>query len=185
MRKEKIMKKTIWLLDLDGVVNCTKPKWSETPRRVHVTTLPEFTHIAQTWRIRWSPTLLLRILAINALPHVEVQWCSTWCQLDANGVPEIRRVERALRLPEMPCAFTHSAVNQTRMHSFKRMAALAVLEAGHRLIWTDDEVVPEDGDPFLDQLYEMDGEMLLIKPKWRDGLTRENMDQIEEWTLLD
>lgn len=175
------MKKTTWLLDLDGVVNANAPRWGAAPRQCQVYTLPQFGEGAQ-WRIRWAPLLLARILAIHARPDVEVQWCSTWCQPDRNGVPEIRRVERALRMPELACAFVAvSGSSQTAFHSAKRAAALAVLDLGNRLIWTDDEVVPDEEDPFGQGLLSR-GEALLIRPRPNRGLTREDMTRIEDWT---
>lgn len=176
-------RKITWLLDLDGVVNCTAPSWGEAPHKVHVITLEEYQHVAMEWRIRWAPTLVKRILAVHELPYVEVVWCSTWCLPGSDGVPQIRRVERAMRLPELRCAFQSvSGSSQIAVHSAKRMAALEVLRGGDDLIWTDDEVVPPLGDPFRDQLSAAGGNALLIQPKWNRGLTRENMDLIEQWT---
>lgn len=138
----------------------------------------------KTWRLRWAPSLVKRILAVHALPHVEVVWCSTWCVPDVHEVPQIRWVEKAMRLPELRCAFTHppGKGDQTSIHFAKRMAALEVLRGGDDLIWTDDEVVPPLGDPFRDQLSAAEGNALLIRPKGNRGLTRENMDLIEQWT---
>lgn len=176
-------KKITWLLDLDGVVNCTAPSWGEAPYKVHVTTLEAYQHIAMTWRIRWAPTLIRRILAVHALPHVEVVWCSTWCVPDADGVPQIRRVEQAMRLPELRCAFQQVAGNtQEAIHAAKRKAALEVLDSSADLIWTDDEVVPLLGDTFRDILMERADHMLLIRPAWNKGLTRDNMSLIESFT---
>ena len=175
-------RKIIWLLDLDGVVNCTAPSWGEAPHKVHVITMEEFRHVAMEWRIRWAPTLIKRILTVHALPHVEVVWCSTWCLPGADGVPQIRRVEKAMRLPELRCAFQSvSGLGQEAIHAAKRRAALEVLDSGTDLIWTDDEVVPSLGDSWRDILAER-GNTLLVRPKWNKGLTREDMDLIESWT---
>jgi hypothetical protein len=178
-----VTRKITWLLDLDGVVNCTAPSWGEAPYKVHVIALEAYQHIAMTWRIRWAPTLVKRILAVHRLPHVEVVWCSTWCLRGMDGVAQIRRVEQAMRLLELRCAF-QGAPDSTQevVHAAKRQAALEVLDSGADLIWTDDEVVPPLGDPFRDILAERGGNALLIQPKWNKGLTRDDMSLIESFT---
>lgn len=175
--------KIVWLLDLDGVVNCTAPSWGEPPFKAHVTSLGMYEHLAQTWRIRWAPSLVRRILAVHAQPHVEVVWCSTWCLLDMTDEPEIRRVERVLRMPELRCAFRDVSDNtQAAVNAAKRKAVLEVLDSGADLIWTDDEIVPPLGDSFRDVVQEHGGNALLIRPKSNKGLSREDMSLIESFT---
>jgi hypothetical protein len=64
----------------------------------------------------------------------------------------------------------------------KEEAAIAVINAGHRLIWTDDQFTPSSGE--LYDYLTRDGKALLIRPKdsgKRTGLRPEHLDLIDEF----
>jgi hypothetical protein len=158
----------VWLLDLDGVVNATRPGWGGPPRRGVVYAE------SQEWRIRWAPALVDRIRALVVAGAVEVRWCTTWCAWTD-------QFERMWRLPELPRTFTEP-INGRAAAEAKLAAARKVLADGRRLIWTDDDEVPLFG-PLYDELA-AGGRGLLIRPASNRGLQPEHMDLIEAFCAL-
>ncbi|GAA2526220.1 HAD domain-containing protein [Pilimelia columellifera] len=154
----------IWLLDVDGVINATKPEWGAAPHR------GDAWAGTTSWRMRWAPALLDRLRALRSAGRVEIVWCSTWCAY-------ADQLERLFRLPALDRAFTDPVVGP-EADRLKIEAARKVLRGGRRLVWTDDEAVPEPGSLLHDELT-ADGRALLIRPQPRVGLSREDMDKIE------
>jgi hypothetical protein len=171
------VRRTVWLLDFDGVINAQRPPWSAAP---HTRTVHVYSHgLGESWRLRWAPALLERIRAVAALPHVEVRWSSTWCTPDGSGQPAVRILETALALPRWECAFTAvSGPGQSAYGAAKLRAARRVLAEGDDLIWTDDEWVPDESHPLREELTR-DGRALLIRPRGSRGLSRGEMGLIE------
>ena len=161
----------IWLLDVDGVLNAAKPGWSAPPR-----TGTAYAG-ATPWRLRFAPALIERVRALHASKVVEVRWCSTWCAW-------ADQVEHVFGMPRLERAISDAAAaakgEVTR--EAKLAAALAVVRSGRRLVWTDDEAIPEDG-PEREEL-EAAG-ALLIAPRARSGLQRGHLDQIEAFLSSD
>ncbi len=155
--------KTVWLLDVDGVLNANRPAWKETPKS------GEAFAGGMSFRIRWAPSLASRIRALHRAGTVEITWCTTWCAY-------ADQIEQLLGLPELARAFT-ADINGEEASLAKAAAALRVVEQGHRLIWTDDLEVPRSGD--LHRALTKDRRSLLIRPFERRGLTPEHMDRIE------
>lgn len=155
----------VWLLDVDGVVNATRPGWGTAPRRA--------TAYADGvgWTIRWAPALVDRIRALVAAGQVEVRWCTTWC-------PWADQLERLWLLPPLGRAF-NEPINGAAVSVAKLAAARQVLAEGRRLIWTDDMEVPLSG-PLYEELA-AGGRALLIRPSGRRGLQPEHMDLIEQF----
>lgn len=153
----------VWLLDVDGVVNATKPGWGAAPRRA--TAYAD----GDGWPIRWAPALLDRIRSLHTLGVVEVRWCTTWCTW-------ADQLERLWRLPELGRAFTEP-INGVAASRAKLAAARQILGEGRRLVWTDDIEVPLSGHVY-DELT-ADGRALLIRPSGRRGLQPEDLDAIE------
>jgi hypothetical protein len=63
----------VWLLDVDGVINASKPGWGGPPvsRRIWA----NGKHLV----VRREPALIARIRELINARAVEVRWCSTWC----------------------------------------------------------------------------------------------------------
>lgn len=156
----QIATKTIWLLDFDGVINANKPKWSAAPHQA--------TAYANniSYKLRWAPKLIERIREISRL-DVSILWASTWCG-------HTQQLERILKLPALL-----SAASTAMSYRMKCDAAETVVTAGHRLIWTDDEVVPTWGALYTRLV--QDDQALLIKPKSNTGLTPEHVNSIESF----
>lgn len=100
-----------------------------------------------------------------------VRWCSTWCA-------DAHRLEHLWRLPPLDRAISADPMPRgVACGPLKLAAARAVLAEGRRLIWTDDQVLPEPG-PLHDDLTS-DGRALLIAPRPTRGLQPEDLDRIE------
>jgi hypothetical protein len=153
----------VWLLDVDGVINATKPGWGAAP--CQATAYAD----GAGWRMRWAPALIDRIRALIDAEAVEVRWCTTWC-------PWAGQLEDMWRLPQLERAF-REPINGPAAAVAKLAAARQVLAEGRRLIWTDDQEVPTCG-PLYDELT-ADGRGLLIRPSSRRGLQPEDMSKIE------
>ncbi|MFI6819762.1 hypothetical protein ACIBJE_02270 [Micromonospora sp. NPDC050187] len=160
------MSAPVWLLDVDGVVNASRPGWGADPRRASAFAA------GIGYPMCWAPALVDRIRDLHATGLVEVRWCTTWCAW-------ADQLERLWDLPAFGRAF-HEDVNGYEASLAKLDAARQVLADDRRLIWTDDWEVPEPGDPVHDELT-ADGRALLIRPSGHTGLQPEHLDQIEAW----
>jgi hypothetical protein len=157
------MSKPVWLLDVDGVLNATRPGWSAAPRNGTAY------GAGHPYRLRWTPALIARIRALVHAESVNLRWCSTWCA-------DAEQVERLFGLPRLDRAWT-DPISHSEAPAAKLAAARAVLGQGHRLIWTDDDAVPTSG-PIHDELVAT-SRALLIAPLPNRGLQPEHLDTIE------
>lgn len=157
----------IWLLDVDGPINATRPGWGGAPHATRVFADREY-------KLRWSPELLRRIRRAREAGAVELWWATTWC-------PWAALLEAAWKLPPLPRALTDKecAGTPSQVDAAKLAAARAVLALGRRLIWTDDTAVPRFG-PLYDELT-AGGRALLIAPSAKTGLQPDDMDRIEKF----
>ncbi|WP_308285564.1 hypothetical protein [Actinoplanes hulinensis] len=156
----------VWLLDVDGVLNATRPGWGAAPRSgIAVSD-------GVAYRIRWAPALVSRLRALHSSGLVVMRWCTTWCA-------DAEQIERLFGLPPLERAWTHP-ISSVQAPAVKLAAARAVVAEGRRLIWTDDEVVPVGGPVFE----ELSGNGLLIAPKPGRGLQPEHLDAIEAFCSL-
>lgn len=155
---------TVWLLDVDGVINGSKPGWSRAPFSAMVQD-----STGSEWKIRWEPKLIDYIRKVHAEGLAEVVWCTTWC-------PDADRLEKLWGLPELRRAWSEYKRGYYAVEA-KREAARAVLAEGRRLVWTDDDAFPRRG-PLVDELT-ADGRALLVKPDGRGGLRPEDVDAID------
>lgn len=157
------MAATVWLLDVDGVLNANRPGWGAAPRRGTAFA----SDVRQGFTIRWAPALIRRIRDLHRTGLVEIRWCTTWC-----GMTD--EIERVLSLPVFAPCWTEIAPDCS---AAKLAAARQVLADGHRLVWTDDDEVPESGSVY-DELATGD-RALLIRPAPSRGLQPDHMDAIE------
>ncbi len=157
------MNRPVWLLDVDGVLNATRPGWSAAPRNGTAY------GAGHPYRLRWAPALITHIRALHNAESVTLRWCSTWCA-DAD------QVERLFVLPRLERAWTEP-ISHSAAPVAKLAAAHAVLDQGHRLIWTDDDANPTSG-PVYDELVAT-GRALLIAPLASRGLQPEHLDTIK------
>jgi hypothetical protein len=159
----------LWLLDLDGVINGSRPGWSGPPRTTSLAA-----H-GVGYRIRYAPALIQRIRALHNADRVEVRWSTSW-------VDHCEDLNQLFNLPGVEAAFhlTDATQTQTKAHigKLKVRAALDAVRAGRRLIWTDDEVIPVQGP---DRAELEAGDALLIVPDERRCLRPDDLDVIEAY----
>ena len=161
----------VLLLDVDGVVNAVRPRWSALPRQATASTN------GQTYRLCWAPDLLDRLRSWHLDGRVELRWATTWC-------PDADQLERLWNLPSLPRALSDDDVGSPdRIFLGKLNAALAVVEEERRaLVWVDDDAIPAFG-PYRDRLDNAPSGALLVTPRPFRGITSEEADLIE--TFLD
>jgi hypothetical protein len=161
----------VWLLDVDGVLNASRPAWSGPPRQATATAG------GQSYRLRWAPALLERLRQLHLDGHVELRWATTWC-------PDAQQLERLWALPALVRALDEGdTISPGHTLHAKVSAALAVLEEERRpLVWADDDAIPSFG-PERARLENGPAPALLLTPSPGRGLTREDLNRIQ--TFLD
>lgn len=160
----------VWLLDVDGPINARRAGWSATPWRRTV-------YLETEWKLTWEPRLIQQIRRWVRAGAIDVRWCTTW-------IPNAGVLEREWALPELPCALTveQALASPGAVAAAKLEAALDVIAAGRRLIWTDDDAIPRFG-PYRARLDAADS--LLIAPLGNRGLRPEHVDAIRMFAGLD
>jgi hypothetical protein len=162
----------VWLLDVDGVLNASRPGWGGPPQRRLVWSPTDQT----SYPMRWAPDLIDRIRSLHVGGKVEIRWCTTWC-------PDAGELERLWRLPELERALVADPMPRgAACWPLKLEAARAVLAEGRRLIWTDDEALPKPGEARAELT--AGGLALLIAPRPRHGLRSDDLDRIEAFASL-
>jgi hypothetical protein len=156
------VKPIVWLLDVDGVINASRPGWSAAPKSGYAYAN------SNSWKMRWSPSLIRRIRDVFNGGSVEILWATTW-------VGHTEGLERLFGLPALL-----SARSQSMSTPYKRMAAEDVVNSGRKLIWTDDEAIPTAGSLYAKLI---EAESLLIAPKPSRGLRPEHLDEIDRYVL--
>jgi hypothetical protein len=157
----------VWLLDVDGVLNASRPGWGGPPHQGNAQ------HGAQAFRMRWAPALIVAVSRLHHDRRVEIRWATTW-------VDEIAGIENLMRLPVFPVAFSGLPDSpQTKTPGLKIEAALKVVEDERRpLIWTDDDAIPISGEQ-RDRLDRSTAPTLLIAPDPHRGLQPTDLDAIK------
>ena len=158
-----------WLLDIDGVVNFfgrnSNNPWPDEATRVDV--WANAAGVGMMYPIQFSSMLIDEILRIRDQYNVEVMLCSTWCGQAVDLL-------KALGLPPLPEAFKLEDQELFTADRMKYRAFCKLVEAGKRVVWTDDAAVPF-GAKFL---YD---DALVIEPFEEQGLTPYHIEQIEAW----
>lgn len=158
----------VFLLDVDGVLNATRPGWGGALRKREVWSNSS----GRPFTLRWAPPLIDRIKAIQRDGLAEIRWCTTWC-------PDAEALEALWAFKPLVRAFTDRPEHKT-WAELKAEAAVAVIDSGARLVWTDDTeagIAPR----FYPALAEAEksGQALLIAPRASRGLQPEDMDRID------
>lgn len=154
----------VLLLDVDGVLNASRPGWGGPGQARHVDVR------GCELRLRWEPQAVACVRMLHMAGIVEVRWATSW-------LPDVDVLETLWQLPTLGRAWAGLAHDAWEA---KVDAALSVLATGRRLVWTDDdlnldELPPEIGDA------EKAGRALLIAPRSSRGLRPEDFHRIEQW----
>lgn len=124
--------KTIWLLDFDGVVNVLgKPRpylytdWINFQIRVKF----------NNYSITTALGIVDFIDEIDSIDGVRVLWCSTWQK-------EIEQINKklGLKLGWIDASKIHEEAKLLDFPKWKFGAAKALVNAGFKVIWTDDDL---------------------------------------------
>ena len=83
----------VWLVDVDGVLNVSKPGWGGPPHHGTVA------YGAETYQMRWAPRLITELARFHRTRAVEFRWATTWAD-------HIDQVQNVMRLPRIPTAFS-------------------------------------------------------------------------------
>jgi len=161
------MAETVWLLDVDGVLNFipyarddAAGTWTDTERF----------RAGNGFMIHWSPSMLARIKAIHESGRAEVRWLTTWAE-EANEL-----LAERFGLPQLTVA--GSPLAREELGWWKLPDAQAVYESGVRVVWTDDDLAfSTRAQAWLEEIGPE--RMLAIAP--RGGLLPEHLDLIEKW----
>ncbi|MFG3338681.1 HAD domain-containing protein [Glycomyces sp. NPDC048151] len=115
--------------------------------------------------ITWAPTLVKRIRALAENRSVDLVWASAWC-------PVADKLEDLWDLPKLVRAWTHP-MSPTTLRVYKWRAWQEAQASPRPVIWTDDECAEE--------IDNHDRELLGIRPATSTGLTRPDMNRIEQF----
>lgn len=158
----------VWLLDVDGVINASRPAWGVQPASRVVA------GIGGDFKIRWARELATRIVRLHRSGVVEVRWCTSWC-------PVADRLEMLFGFPSFERMLTlEDTKTVPALTAAKQREALRVVSSGRSLVWTDDEAIPRSG-PVFDALAASGVSAHLVIPKPRRGLTPADLRGIEEF----
>lgn len=155
---------TIWLLDIDGVVNAfSKQSPFSTPFK-SATIFAD----GLGWTFNYHPEVLSAITsALEA--GVDVRLSSTWVE-----APEVLWAEFGFKLP---LAF-EAPDDRRRISVLKLWTAQDLVKQGERVIWTDDDVITTwDEQRSNDQ-------KLFIRPSPNKGLTPDHLEKISAFIAL-
>ena len=159
----------VWLLDVDGVLNASRPGWGAPPRQGNAL------HGGEVFRMRWAPALITELVELHRTQLVEFRWATTW-------VDHIDQIQAMFGLPRFPVAFSGLATDpHVKAPALKADAALRVVEQERRpLIWADDDAIPTAG-PILRRLRDSGQPLLLIAPDLRHGLQPADLYTVTEF----
>jgi len=150
-----------WLMDVDGVLNAVPaPKGYRTFQ-------------ARSFEIAFQPAVVERILALHEEGLVEVRWLTTWAD-DANRLLCAHFGWPSLAVAGSPPSREHGW--------WKSPIARAFYDAGHRVVWTDDDLDFGIRTGDADWVNGADPDRLLtISPLLSTGLSMKQVDEVEGW----
>lgn len=155
----------IWLLDVDGVINCLDHTSSDWPTYTQI--------VARGYTIHYAPALVAQIAELHHSGKVEVWWLTTW-----RNHANIHLAE-AFGLPQLQVANTNPEYSVRDRWWKLPVAQRVVRQTGRRIIWTDDDlqIDPEA----LQWVAYRKGQVLGISPNPDHGLTPAHLQRIHDW----
>ena len=166
----------VWLLDVDGVLNSlsSSPNPKELRRGEAVQKYLK-TNSGPTFRMRVHNDLVAFVNRMHSSGLVDIRWATTWTD-QANTV-----FAPAFDLPQLP-VWSRPPEETGRFddHNWKTGGALRVVHAGRKLIWTDDEAIPDNFDELVEDVSKGH---LLVRPDEAVGLTLADCKLIEDFIM--
>ena len=160
------MTKPLWLMDVDGPLNILH-------NRLPGPDIKTF-KAGNGFHIMFKPDILDRLAGLHEKGLVELQWLTTWEELADIHLAEELGLPRGLVV-----AGTHKD-DDGKFFWWKHNAASRLLNEGHRLIWTDDDLAFEvEAREWLDA---QDPQQIIWNgPDEKVGITHEFIDRVENW----
>lgn len=160
------MDKPVVLLDVDGVINVSRPGWGTAPFSARAIVDGE------QFKLRWAPALIDRI---NRLSEVaDIRWCASWC-------PYISEIELLMKIGPFPVEWEEK-ISLQDVNDYKWRSILKHTGDGRKVIWIDDEIdiiCPPDSES-----REIPHLVFAVRPKANRGLSPELMDLVERVSCL-
>lgn len=164
-----MVKPVVWFLDVDGVLNATRPSWGAPPRQALVRTR------AGVLRVRFAPALAVRIGRLCAVGLVQVQWLTTW----AGDREALTALEGQLGWSDCPVAAVPGRGEAgDGQWKWRAVRDWVHTHPGQRLIWSDDEAIPGNA---ATELAEAGCRALLQTTHPRRGLQPPDLDAVEDF----
>jgi hypothetical protein len=165
------MTRAVWLLDIDGVINAAsrRPPTHAWPEADWIDT--KASDAKRQWRILAPRPVLDYIRAVHEGQLADIRWHTTWQH-------HAQQVAAALDLPTFPVQEAPEYIEAPHIAGWWKLpAALRLLEAGHRLLWTDDDAI----DLHRTERSELAaaGSILIASPDPQTGLCRRHLRDID------
>jgi hypothetical protein len=178
------MRKPVWLLDIDGVINAVVRRGGPVPRHMWADQWVDAkaeASLGETFRIVAATPVLDFIREVHEKDLAEIRWHTTWQHSAAN-------VAELLDLPEFPvheapefAAEMWFAGNPELGKWWKLPGAFRVVGVEQRpLVWTDDDVIQYTTKPQRAALRALQPS-LLIDPWTSEGLAQVHLDKIRKF----
>jgi HAD domain in Swiss Army Knife RNA repair proteins len=163
----------ILLLDVDGVLNATRPDLPEGWER----------GLFNGYVLVWDPSVTARLRELHDSGRVEIQWLTTWTT-DADrllaepmGLP--RGLRTHARADTAPTGFAGSLGGRAGWWKLAAARTVAEEEPDRRIIWIDDDLAAQAAD--TGEWLAAHPHVLVVAPDMVDGLTHAQLDEIEAW----
>jgi len=127
-------------------------------------------------RVRWLPARTHRLAMMSQRPDVEVVWASSWGEAAQEVLGPLWGIESVGFLPVLD-------TNADREQAWKAEAVAELQSASpSRFVWIDDLAITDSAvaGKWWQERVEA-GEALLFRVQGREGITRAQLDEIEQF----
>src|SRR3954454_16615641 len=163
----------ILLLDVDGVLNAARV---ELPEGWQQGTFHGFV-------LSWGPTVTARLRELHESGRVEIQWLTTWTTDADKLLAEPMGLPRGLtthdRDDAAPTGFLGALGGISDWWKLAAARSVAEAQPDRRIIWIDDDLAEQADD--TGEWLAANPHVLGVAPDLFEGLTHEQLDQIEAW----
>ena len=163
----------VLLLDVDGVLNAVRRDLPEGWRR----------GTFNGYVLSWDPTVVARLRRLHESGRVELQWLTTWTEMADRLLAEPLGLPRGLRTHDreevLPTGFGGPLGGASGWWKLTAARAVAEAEPDRRIVWIDDDLADQAGD--TSEWLAANGQVLVVAPDYRTGLTHAELDRVEAW----
>ena len=163
----------VLLLDVDGVLNAVRRDLPAGWRR----------GTFHGYVLSWDPTVVMRLRELHESGRVELQWLTTWTEMADRLLAEPLGLPRGLRTHDreevLPTGFGGPLGGASGWWKLTAARAVAEAEPDRRIVWIDDDLADQAGD--TSEWLAANGQVLVVAPDYRTGLTHAELDRVEAW----